>query len=269
MTVFVGTSGWQYDDWRGVVYEPGVPKSRWLEAYTQMFDIVESNNAFYRLPERHTFEAWAERTPSDFLFTVKMSRFLTHIKRLRDPEEPVARFLDRAVGLGRKLAAVLLQLPPTLRADHAALESTLRLFPSDVRVSVEFRHDSWWTAETRALLERYGAALCLADGDLGSDAVKPRRKSQPVSALWRTAGWGYLRFHHGAAKPDPCYGRSSLEGWADRLLEVYDRDADVYVFFNNDWHGCAPANAHTFALALKRRGLSVSKTTAGIVPRVS
>lgn len=267
--MFVGTSGWQYDDWRGVVYPEGVPKSRWLEAYAEMFEVVESNNAFYRLPERHTFVAWADRTPAEFRFTVKMSRFLTHIKRLRDPDEPVARFLDRAEGLGDKLAAVLLQLPPTLKADLDALDGTLRLFPSSVRVVVEFRHDSWWTDDTRALLERRGAALCLADGDLGSDAVKPRRKSQPVSPLWRTAGWGYLRFHHGAARPDPCYGRTALESWADRLIEVYGRRPDVYVFFNNDWHGCAPANAHTFALALDRRGIPATRTPRKVVPTVA
>jgi len=265
MTIFVGTSGWQYDHWRGIVYKEGLPKRLWLEEYTEMFDIVESNNAFYRLPERHTFAAWAERTPENFLFTVKMSRFLTHIKRLRDPEEPVARFLERVVGLGDKLAAVLLQLPPTLKADHGALDACLRLFPRDMRVAVEFRHDSWWTDATRGLLEQRGAALCLADGDLGSDAVKPRRKSQPVSKLWRTAEWGYLRFHHGAAHPNPCYGRSALEKWADRVIDIYGDNGDVFVFFNNDWFGCAPANAHTFARALRRRGVGVTRTTK-VVP---
>lgn len=267
MTVYVGTSGWQYDDWRGIVYPEGVPKRLWLETYTELFDVVESNNAFYRLPERHTFASWAERTPNEFLFTVKMSRFLTHIKRLKDPEEPVRRFIERGAGLGRKLAAVLLQLPPTLTADLDALDRVLALFPRAVKVAVEPRHDSWWTDGTRALLERRGAALCLADGDLGSDEVKRRRKSQPVSPLWRTAEWGYLRFHHGAARPDPCYGRGALERWADRLVDLYGRRTDVFVFFNNDGHGCAPANAHTFALALRRRGFDVTRTTR-LEPRV-
>lgn len=121
--------------------------------------MVESNNAFYRLPERATFESWAQRTPPGFVWAVKMSRYLTHIKRLAEPAEPVQRFLERVEGLGPKLGPVLLQLPPTLRADLARLDQVLRLVTPHARVAVEFRHDSWFSAETRALLEQRGAAL--------------------------------------------------------------------------------------------------------------
>lgn len=137
--ILVGTSGWQYRDWRGRFYPEGLPQRLWLEHFSAGFATVEVNNAFYRLPERDTFAAWRARTPDDFCVAVKMSRYLTHIKRLRDPAEPVARFLGRATALGDRLGPVLLQLPPNLPANVDALDATLRLFPADVRVAVEPR----------------------------------------------------------------------------------------------------------------------------------
>lgn len=263
--MFVGTSGWQYDDWRGRFYPEDVPKRRWLEHYAGRFDVCESNNAFYRLPKKETFADWARRTPQGFRFTVKASRFLTHIKRLREPAEPVARFLKHAAGLGDKLAAVLLQLPPTLKADLPALEETLDGFGSRVPVAVEFRHDSWFTDDVLGVLEDRGAALCLADGEIGSDDVTPRRKSQPVTPLVRTAGWGYVRFHHGAATPDPCYGRGALASWAQRIADLYAQGEDVFAFFNNDTRGCAPANSRTFAAEARRAGLDVSRVPSEVI----
>lgn len=163
MTLFVGTSGWQYKDWRGVLYPDGVPMRLWLEEYAARFATVEINNAFYRLPTRETFESWRERTPPDFVVALKASRYLTHIKRLRDPAEPVDRLLSHAAGLGDRLGPVLLQLPPTLHADPGLLDECLGCFPADVRVAVEPRHDSWWTPQVRKVLESRGAALCWAD----------------------------------------------------------------------------------------------------------
>ena len=159
MPVLVGTSGWQYQHWRGRLYPPRLAQARWLEHYAERFATVESNNAFYRLPEPATFAAWAERTPPGFVMAVKASRYLTHIKRLRDPEEPVGRLLDHARHLGPKLGPILLQLPPTLKADPAALDRALRAFPPGIRVAVEPRHDTWWTDEVRDLLTTHGAAL--------------------------------------------------------------------------------------------------------------
>lgn len=129
MTLFVGTSGWQYKDWRGVLYPDGVPMRLWLEEYAARFATVEINNAFYRLPSRETFESWRERTPPDFVVALKASRYLTHIKRLRDPAEPVDRLMGHAAGLGDRLGPVLLQLPPTLHADPALLDECLGRFP--------------------------------------------------------------------------------------------------------------------------------------------
>jgi uncharacterized protein YecE (DUF72 family) len=246
--MFVGTSGWQYDHWRGRFYPAGLPQRGWLEYYADAFATVEVNNAFYRLPERTTFAGWRRRTPEDFVVAVKMSRYLTHIRRLREPDEPVSRFLDRAAGLGSKLGPVLLQLPPTLRADPVTLDAVLALFPSGIRVAVEPRHDSWWTPAVRDVLTRRGAALCWAD-----------RLSRPITPTWRTADFGYLRLHEGRARPRPRYGPRALRSWVDRLASVYDRDEDVFVYFNNDGGGAAIIDAVAFAARAERAGLAVTR----------
>ncbi|MFN2607764.1 MAG: DUF72 domain-containing protein [Acidimicrobiales bacterium] len=250
MPVWIGTSGWQYRDWRERFYPAGVAQARWLEHYAARFRVVEVNNAFYRLPEATTFAAWAERTPDDFVVAVKVSRYLTHVKRLQAPAEPVARFMDRARHLGPKLGPVLLQLPPTLALDLPLLEATLDRFPPGVRVTVEPRHESWFIDDARRLLADRGVALCLADS--------PRRRAP----AWRTADWGYLRLHEGRARPHPCYGRQALGTWARRLADLWPASADVYVFFNNDHVACAVRDARLFALACRRAGLSPTRVPA-------
>jgi len=235
MPVLTGTSGWQYKDWRGIFYPPGSPQRLWLEEYSARFPTVENNNAFYRLPTRETFAEWRRRTPPGFVMAVKASRYLTHIKGLRDPEEPVHRLMEHAAGLGDRLGPVLLQLPPTLRADAAALDTCLRCFPRGTRVAVEPRHDSWWTHEVRAVLERRGAALCWAD-----------RRARPMTPLWRTADWGYVRFHEGIARPWPHYGRQALDTWVRRIADAWPASADVYAYFNNDPGGAAVRDAQAF-----------------------
>lgn len=249
MVVHVGTSGWQYDSWRGVLYPDGLAQRRWLERYAEAFATVENNSAFYRLPKRETFESWRERLPGDVVVAVKASRYLTHIRRLQDPEEPVQRFLGVAAGLGTQLGPVLIQLPPTLRAEPERLERCLARFPRDVRVAVEPRHESWWTDEVRSVLEKHEAALCWAD-----------RRGRPVTPLWRTAGWGYLRFHEGAARPWPTYGGQALRTWAGRLADTWGDDQDVFVYFNNDPGGAAVRDAVRFAGVVSRGGRSVTRT---------
>jgi uncharacterized protein YecE (DUF72 family) len=249
--IVLGTSGWQYKDWRDRFYPAGLPQRLWLEHYVGQFDTVEVNNAFYRLPERTTFKQWRERTPDDFVVAVKMSRYLTHIKRLKDPAEPVARFFDRAAGLGDKLGPVLVQLPPNLKADLPALDQTLALFPAGARVAVEPRHASWWTDELRELLTRRNAALCWAD-----------RRSRPITPLWRTADFGYLRLHEGRAKPWPRYGRAALASWLDRIGEHLP-GLPTYVFFNNDPGGAAITDATALAALARQRGMPVSRSPAG------
>lgn len=248
MTVFVGTSGWQYEDWRRRFYPKAVAQRRWLEHYVESFATVESNAAFYRLPNPETFRSWAERTPEDFVMAVKASRYLTHIKRLSEPAEPVERLLTHARGLGTKLGPVLLQLPPNLKADVAALGHTIEAFDGRVRIAVEFRHESWFTPEVRRLLEDGGVALCLAD-----------RGSRPLTPVWRTAPWTYLRFHAGRASPEPCYGRSALASWIERLAGAWGKEDDVYVYFNNDHAACALRDARVFGRAAERAGWPVTR----------
>jgi uncharacterized protein YecE (DUF72 family) len=241
--VMPGTSGWQYRDWRGAFYPPGVPQRRWLEYYAGQFATVENNGTFYRLPTRETFANWRARVPGDFVMTVKASRYLTHVRRLRDPAEPVRRLLDAAGGLGDRLGPVLLQLPPDLRAAPDLLAECLRQFPSSVRVAVEPRHESWWTDQVREVLAAAGAALVWAD-----------RKGSAVTPVWRTAGWGYLRFHEGDGVPWPSYTESALGAWAERIAAAWAGDRDVYVYFNNDQNAAAPRDAARLAAAVARRG---------------
>jgi uncharacterized protein YecE (DUF72 family) len=154
--------------------------------------------------------------------------------------------MERAAGLGAKLGPILLQFPPTLRGDPPALDAALAAFPKGTKVAVEPRHSSWFSEETRAVLEERGAALCLADGG-------------PIKfPEWRTTSWGYVRFHRGRAQPESCYGPGALQAWARRLAEVWQASDDVFVYFNNDLHGCALLNAATFAGAVRRAGLSPS-----------
>ncbi|MEU7553661.1 DUF72 domain-containing protein [Streptomyces sp. NPDC044571] len=243
MPVHVGTSGWQYRDWSGLLYPEGRPQRLWLEEYARHFRTVESNNAFYRLPDPRTFAAWRERTPDGFVMAVKASRFLTHIKRLRDPEEPVHRLMEHSSALAERLGPVLLQLPPTLHADPQALDRCLRCFPAGTRVAVEPRHASWWNADVQAVLTERAAALCWADRD-----------SRPVTPLWRTADWGYVRFHAGRARPAPRYGRTALRSWAARIAETWPPDAEVYAYFNNDTGGAAVHDARAFMRLTGDRG---------------
>jgi uncharacterized protein YecE (DUF72 family) len=260
MPVLVGTSGWQYRDWRGVLYPAGLAQRRWLEYYADRYATVENNGAFYRLPSEQTFADWRARTPEGFVMAVKASRYLTHVRRLRDPAEPVGRLLSAAAGLGDRLGPVLLQLPPNLPADAGALEGCLREFAAfrppagagtrrPVRIAVECRHDSWWSDEIRALLARHNAALCWAD-----------RLGRPVTPLWRTSDWGYVRFHDGAAQPWPRYGERALHSWVQRIAETWPDDADVFVYFNNDPGGAAIHDAAAFASIVQAAGRQVSRT---------
>jgi uncharacterized protein YecE (DUF72 family) len=189
MPVLVGTSGWQYKDWRGRFYPERLAQSRWLEHYASRFATVESNNAFYRLPEPHTFAQWSARTPPDFVMATKASRFLTHARRLRDPAEPVGRFLEHAGHLGDKLGPVLLQLPPSLRADASLLAATLECFPGRIRVALEPRHQSWFSGHVPDG-QSAQALAGVAHGRLDIPAVPRGHGHAP--ALLRPAGAGDL-----------------------------------------------------------------------------
>jgi len=242
-TFWIGTSGWQYDSWKGRFYPRNLPKSRWLAYYAERFATVEVNNSFYRLPSEAAFERWRDATPAGFLIAPKVSRYLTHIRRLRDAEESVELFWSRAKLLGSKLGPLLFQLPPTFAADEERLASFLELLPKGARSAFEFRHPSWETEATRSLLDAAGAALVLAD--------RPGARVPPRVA----GGWSYVRFHQGT--PDGAgYPRAKLRRWADRLTELPAED--VYVFFNNDPGGAAVRDAGTLFELLDARGASVA-----------
>jgi uncharacterized protein YecE (DUF72 family) len=238
VTIRVGTSGWQYADWRDAFYG-GLPQRLWLSAYAESFDTVEVNATFYRLPVESAVQRWVEQVPSDFAFAVKASRFLTHVKRLREPAEPVARLMSRIQPLRKAgvLGPVLLQFPPDMAAAPELLDATLAEFPTGVRVAVEPRHDSWFGASTREVLERHAAALVWADRD-----------GRSLGPLWETADWCYLRLHHG--RDDWGYDRRTLTRWAARVATV----DEGYVYLNNDPGAAAVRDADTIRRLLRTRG---------------
>jgi uncharacterized protein YecE (DUF72 family) len=236
--VWIGCSGWNYDDWRGRFYPRGEPRRRWLELYAEHFDTVEVNATFYRLPKRETVAAWAQQAPEHFLFAIKASRYLTHIKRFRDIREGIARFydpLEPLIDAGR-LGAVLWQLPENFHRDDERLLDWLDALPEG-RHTIEFRHPSWFDRAVLVELRRRSVALTIG--------VHPERPFQTHEA---TSSWRYVRFHYGARGRGGNYSATELQEWARRIAR-WRRTHEVYAYFNNDWRGYAPANA----LALRRR----------------
>lgn len=245
MPAFVGTSGWQYSDWRERFYPKGMAQRQWLASYAGRFPTVELNSSFYRLPERSRFEQWAAQVPEGFVFSVKASRYLTHVKRLRDPVEAVERLVGRVEGLARKAGPILLQLPPSLPADLDSLCGALDAFPRRCRLAVEWRHRSWDDEAVFAALEARDVCYCLAD------------RAGPLLPWRRTASFGYVRFHEGRSTPRPRYGQGELRSAGERVRRLFDPDDDVYVYFNNDTGGAAPDNARSFAGIMQRAGWRV------------
>jgi uncharacterized protein YecE (DUF72 family) len=231
-SIRVGCSGWNYPDWRERVYPRGVPQRRWLEHYATLFDTVEVNSTFYRLAKPKAVAAWVEATPPDFLFAVKASRFLTHMKRLTDMEQGIGRFYDAIAPLAEspKLGPVLWQLPERMDRDVPRLADALAALPAG-RHCFEFRHESWFCDEVLDLLRSHDVALAIGD--------HPERPWQP----WvRTADWGFVRFHYGSRGRRGNYSDAELEELAPRVKKLA-RGAEVFVYFNNDWEGFAVKNA--------------------------
>jgi uncharacterized protein YecE (DUF72 family) len=237
--ILVGTSGWQYRDWRQRFYPEGLAQQRWLGYFSERFPVVEVNNTFYMLPKDETFVRWRLESAEGFLFVVKASRYITHIRRLRDSREPLKLFWSRCRNLGKKLGPVLFQLPPNFPADLDRLAGFVALLPPTMRAAFEFRHPSWDTDEARELLDRAGCALVLPD--------RPGWRVPDVV----TGDWAYVRFHqgqHGA----PGYTKRKLVRFADRIAAWDARE--TYVFFNNDPGGAALRDAVTLTRLLRDRG---------------
>ena len=230
----IGTSGYVYPHWRKDVFYPsGLPARQELAYYAERFPTVELNNSFYRLPTPEMFVRWRESTPNDFHFAVKASRYITHIKRLRNVADEVALFMQRATMLGPKLGPVLFQLPPTQQIDTARLRDFLGLLPPDQRWVVEFRHPSWHTGETYQLLAEYGVALCIPVGG----RLEPDRIT--------TAPFTYFRMHRGQ-EPAGGFTNEELKSLAAQVRGLTASGKEVYVYFNNDWEGFALRDAVTF-----------------------
>ncbi|MGH3094207.1 MAG: DUF72 domain-containing protein [Gaiellaceae bacterium] len=237
-SVRIGCSGWNYPHWRERVYPKGVPQRRWLEHYSTLFDTVEVNSTFYRLPKRESVAAWVEQTPPDFLFAVKVSRFLTHMKRLTDMGQGVERFYARIRPLleSPKLGPVLWQLPETFHRDDERLAFALERLPPG-RHCLELRHPSWFAGDVYALLREHRVALVIGD--------HPER---PFQAHELTADWTFVRFHYGSRGRNGNYSERELETWTRRIAQ-WRRRVEVFAYFNNDWEGYAVRNG----LELQRR----------------
>ena len=224
----IGTSGYQYDHWQGPFYPDDLPKNRRFEHYATHFDTVEINNTFYNLPEEKTFDRWRDSAPDGFLYAVKFSRFASHIKKLKDPEEPTERFMERARRLGSTLGPILVQLPGKWHVNPDRLAHFLEQLPKDLRWTVEVRDETWLCEDVYALLSEYGVALCLHD----------MIDDHPEKL---TTDWTYLRYH--GDHYQGCYSHQYLTGQAHRIERWLDDGKDVYAYFNNDQDGHAVNNA--------------------------
>jgi len=224
----IGCSGWQYRHWKGDFYPADLRPHDWLEYYARHFDTVEVNNSFYRLPGEGVFESWRTRTPPNFVFAVKASRFLTHMKKLNDPEEPIERLFSRAFELGGKLGPVLYQLPGQMPKNIDRLAGLLAVLPSRVKHAIEFRNPSWYDDDVMQLLRRHNVALCLHDM---SGSAAPRLL---------TARFTYVRLHGASGRYDGGYSQETLEDWAEWLAA---NGHPAFVYFNNDIGGHAPCDA--------------------------
>jgi uncharacterized protein YecE (DUF72 family) len=228
----IGCSGWNYGHWRERVYPKGLPPKRWLEHYAGLFDTVEVNNTFYRLPTVSAVQGWVDQSPPGFLFAVKASRYLTHLKRLTDLDSGLRRFYERIDPLVRspKMGPVLWQLPPNFKRDDERLASAFASLPPG-RHCFEFRHPTWYAGDVYDLLRRHDVALVIPDGP-----------KYPFRTLEVTTDWTFVRFHHGLRGRGGNYSEREIEEWAERIDGWRSDGLDVYAYYNNDWEGYAVKN---------------------------
>jgi uncharacterized protein YecE (DUF72 family) len=243
--VRIGCSGWMYDDWRGRLYPERAPKRRWLELYAERFDTVEVNSTFYRLARSEAVAGWVQQTPQDFVFTVKASRYLTHVKRLVGIEDGIRRFYEPLAPLieSGRLGPVLWQLPENFHRDDGRLQTWLNGLDSVPTTlhTIEFRHESWFVPTVIEALRSHGVALTVGD-----------HPARPFQSREATASWRFVRFHYGSRGRGGNYSARELDDWARRVA-AWRADGDVYAYFNNDWQGFAPANALELRRRLARR----------------
>ncbi|QHL88865.1 DUF72 domain-containing protein [Nibribacter ruber] len=228
---YIGTSGWHYNHWKGNFYPAGVASAQFTNYYLRFFDTVEINNSFYRLPSPETFANWRTSVPPDFLFAVKASRYITHMKKLKDPQQSLAQFMGNVQALEEKLGPILFQLPPAWRLNLERLEQFLAALPPFYRYTIEFRDQSWYDARVYALLQQKNIAFCIYDLD------------GHQSPLEVTADFVYIRLHGPEGKYNGSYSETTLQTWAEKLKVWSAEGKDVFVYFDNDIGGHAPVNA--------------------------
>ncbi|MGB9797232.1 MAG: DUF72 domain-containing protein [bacterium] len=255
MSVFyIGTSGYSYGHWRGVFYPPDLPQTKWLEHYSKFFNTVELNVTFYRLPLVSTFKSWRLRTPQDFTFALKGSRFITHIKKLGDCSEPLELFLDRVEEMGEKGRVILWQLPPRFKCDSEKLKSFCQLLSSHPKGkrylhAFEFRDRSWFCDDVYKILKEHNFSLALADWPFILETKgKPQevgiiKYKAPKITVEETADFLYIRRHGAVALYASNYSEAELQRDAMYIREWLKADKDVYIYFNNDAYGYAVENA--------------------------
>jgi len=230
-SIYIGTSGWHYQHWKGPFYPEDLPDERLLEHYVKYFQTAEINNTFYQLPEKETFAQWRDSVPEGFIFSVKSSRYITHMKKLKDPEQPLASFVDGVEMLGDKLGPILFQLPPRWRLNIERLSSFLKVLPEGHRYAFEFRDLSWFGDQTEQVLAQKGAAFCIYDFE--------RRKSPRLA----TTDFVYVRLHGPDGAYKGKYDDKTLLDWAEAFLSWAGEGKEIYCYFDNDEKGYAAQNA--------------------------
>lgn len=230
---FIGTSGFAYNHWQGVLYPEKLPQKQWLEFYANRFDTVEINSSFYHMPRAVTCANWRTRVPEHFRFAIKASRVITHYKMLHNIEEPLRTLYDVIRPLEKKLGPVLFQLPPGMKRDLSMLARFLDKIPTGHRTVFEFRNKDWYGDDLLNLLDGAGCAFCIHD--LPGSA-------SPVAV---TGGFAYIRFHGAQQAYASSYSGEELEQWAERIQNYMCKGNDVFVYFNNDAYGYAVGNAMT------------------------
>jgi uncharacterized protein YecE (DUF72 family) len=233
--IHIGTSGWQYDHWRGAFYPEEIAKEAWFDHYATRFSTVEVNNTFYNVPSKRAVEHWREQAARGFTYTLKAHRYITHRKKLLDPDQTLPKFLDVAETLGDRLGVLLFQLPPNWHANPDRLATFLEAVPDSFRCAVEFRDPTWYDGDVFGVLDDAGAAFCVHDH---VDAPSPKVV---------TGDFAYVRFHGTTGEYGGGYSTEHLSGWAGTFSAWLRNVEDIYCYFNNDWEAHAPDDASRLA----------------------
>ena len=230
--IHIGTSGWNYEHWQGSFFPEDLSKKEWLKYYQDHFDTVEINNTFYNLPEASTLEDWRNQVSKNFIFSVKANRYITHMKKLNEPEESLKKMLNVFKSLGKKLGPVLFQLPPNWNFDEQRLREFLEIIPEEIKTVFEFRDKSWINETTFSILQEKNIAFCIYD------------LAGYQSPIEMTADFMYVRLHGPSdQKYKGKYGRETLSTWVDRMNAWKEKGLETYIYFDNDEQGFAPQNA--------------------------